>query len=175
MTTVVSAGELPEGAVPVDDLKLARELEQFLFEEAALLDTGRFEDWLACFAADGRYWIPAEPDARDPAETLSIYDEDRSLLAVRIERLRLPTAYVFEPPASTVHAVSNVQCWHDGAAAYVTRSKLVMVEHRDEMRRTFAATVTHRLVREAGALRIALKRVDLIDCDATHEFMTVPF
>jgi 3-phenylpropionate/cinnamic acid dioxygenase small subunit len=162
------------GPAPIEDPKLARELEQFLFEEAALLDAGRFEDWLACFAADGRYWVPAELDADDPDETIAIFDEDRALLAVRIDRLRRPNAYAFEPPPRTVHIVSNVQCWRDGAA-YVTRSKLLMAEYRNETRRYFAATVTHRLVREAGTLRIALKRVDLIDCDATHEFMTVPF
>ncbi len=162
------------GAAPIDDLKLARELEQFLFEEAALLDAGRFEDWLACFAADGRYWVPAEPGAEDPDQSLSIFDEDRALLAVRVDRLRLPNAYAFEPPARTAHAVSNIQCWRDGAT-YVIRSKLLMAEYRNETRRYFAATVTHRLVRDAGALRIALKRVDLIDCDATHEFMAVPF
>jgi benzoate/toluate 1,2-dioxygenase beta subunit len=73
-----------------------------------------------------------------------------------------------------VRVVSNIQCWRDGAA-YLTRSKLLMAEYRNETRRYFAATVTHRLVRDARALRIALKRVDLVDCDATHEFMTVPF
>jgi benzoate/toluate 1,2-dioxygenase beta subunit len=162
------------GAVPVEDPKLVRELEQFLFEEAALLDAGRFEDWLACFAASGRYWVPAEPGADDPDRTISIFDEDRALLAVRLDRLRRPNAYAFDPPPRTVHVVSNVQCWRAGAA-YLTRSKLLMAEYRNEARRYFAATVAHRLVREAGALRIALKRVDLIDCDATHEFMTVPF
>ena len=161
------------GAAPIDDLKLARELEQFLFEEAALLDAGRFADWLACFAAECRYWVPVEPDADDPDQSLSIYDEDRALLAVRVDRLRRPNAYAFDPPPRTVHVVSNIQCWRDGAI-YVIRSKLLMAEHRNETRRYFAATVTHRLVREAGVLRIALKRVDLIDCDAAHEFMTVP-
>ena len=162
------------GATAIDDPKVARELEQFLFAEAALLDAGRFEDWLACFAADGRYWVPAEPDAETPDTTLSIYDEDRTLLSVRIEKLRLPNAYASEPAARTVHVISNVQCWRDGAA-YLVRSKLLMAEYRNETRRYFAASVMHRLVRESGALRIALKRVDLIDCDATHEFMTVPF
>ena len=162
------------GAVPVDEPKLVRELEQFLYEEAALLDAGRFADWLACFAADGRYWVPAEPGAQDPDTTIAIFDEDRALLAVRIDKLSRPDAYASEAPTRTVHVVTNIQCWRDGAA-YLTRSKLLMAEYRGETRRYFAASVTHRLVREAGVLRIALKRVDLIDCDATHAFMTVPF
>ncbi len=162
------------GALPVEDPKLARELEQFLFAEAALLDAGRFEDWLALFAADGRYWVPAEPDAADPDTTISIFDDGRELLSVRVDRLRRPDAYVVEPPPRTAHVVSNIQCWRDGAA-YLTRYKLLMAEYRSETRRYFAATVMHRLVRDGGALRIVVKRVDLIDCAATHEFMTVPF
>ena len=29
-------------------------------DEAALLDAGRFDDWLALFADDGRYWVPLQ-------------------------------------------------------------------------------------------------------------------
>jgi benzoate/toluate 1,2-dioxygenase beta subunit len=160
---------------PISDPQRAREIEQFLFEEAALLDTGRFEDWLALFAADGRYWVPGQPDATDPNASLSIVDEDRALLAVRIARLRQPRSYAFEPAPRTVHLVGNVRCWDVPEGAILVRSALLMAEYRADVRRQFAATVTHWLVREAGVLRIALKRVDLIDCDATHELMTVPF
>ena len=43
-----------------------RELATSSPHEAALLDAGRFDDWLALFADDGRYWVPlqgaAQPD-----------------------------------------------------------------------------------------------------------------
>jgi benzoate/toluate 1,2-dioxygenase beta subunit len=162
-------------AVPVGDPALARELEQFLFHEAALLDAGKFEDWLGLFAADSRYWVPGQPDAVDPDESVSIFDEDRALLAVRIDRLRHPHSFASEPPTRTVHVVTNVQSWRAPDGAFLVRSKLLMAEYRNATRRYFAATVSHRLVRDAGALRIALKRVDLIDCDGIHEFMTVAF
>ena len=32
--------------------------EDFVAEEAALLDAGRFDDWLSLFAPDGHYWVP---------------------------------------------------------------------------------------------------------------------
>jgi benzoate/toluate 1,2-dioxygenase beta subunit len=165
----------PDGAAPIDDIALARAIEQFLFDEAALLDAGRFEDWLALFAADGRYWVPGEPAAVDPDETLSIIDEDRALLAVRIDRLRRPRAYAAEPLPRTARLVGNVRCWSDGADGCLVRSTLMMAEYRDGTRRQFAAAVAHRLRRQGDGFRIALKRVELIDCDAVHEFMTVPF
>jgi benzoate/toluate 1,2-dioxygenase beta subunit len=160
---------------PIADPVRARDLEQFLFEEAALLDAQKFEDWLGLFAADGRYWVPGQPGATDPNASLSIVDEDRALLVVRIARLRQPRAYAVEPAPRTVHMVGNVRGWDTPEGAILVRSVLLMAEYRAEARRQFGAAVTHWLVREAGALRIALKRVDLIDCDATHELMTVPF
>ena len=33
-----------------------REIEQFLFREARLIDELRLEEWLALFAGDGVYW-----------------------------------------------------------------------------------------------------------------------
>jgi ethylbenzene dioxygenase subunit beta len=165
----------PAQAAPIDDPALARALEQFLFHEAALLDDGRFEDWLALFATDGRYWVPGQPDATDPDASIAIFDEDRALLAVRIARLRQPRSYAFEPPPRTVHQIGNVQSWRAVDGACLVRSTLIMAEYRRNTRRLFAATVHHRLVGVGADRRIALKRVDLIDCDATHEFMTVMF
>jgi hypothetical protein len=57
----------------------------------------------------------------------------------------------------------------------VTRSKLVMVEYRRNAQRLFAATCRHRLVLRAGAIRIASKRVDLVNCDAELEGLVLPF
>ncbi|HJZ18253.1 MAG TPA: aromatic-ring-hydroxylating dioxygenase subunit beta, partial [Stellaceae bacterium] len=37
--------------------ELIREVEQFLYREARLLDERRFHEWLALFADDVRYWM----------------------------------------------------------------------------------------------------------------------
>jgi hypothetical protein len=39
----------------------------------------------------------------------------------------------------------------------------------------FAGTYFHRLVVRESALRIAMKRVDLVNCDAALEGLLVPF
>ncbi len=56
---------------------LRAEAEAFLVAEARLLDSGRFEEWLALFAEDGFYWIPAAPGQSDPLNHLSILYEDK--------------------------------------------------------------------------------------------------
>ena len=50
-----------------------------------------------------------------------------------------------------------------------------MVEARRDARRVFAGTTWHRLKSEGGGFRIRWKRVDLVDCDAVHEGISVPF
>jgi hypothetical protein len=42
------------------DPALERELGDLVAHEAALLDARRFDDWLALFAPDGRYWVPLQ-------------------------------------------------------------------------------------------------------------------
>src|ERR1700739_2546463 len=57
--------------------------EQFLMHEARLLDESKFDDWLALFTADAWYWVPSEPDQRDPQQTVSLIYDDRRLLEAR--------------------------------------------------------------------------------------------
>ena len=42
---------------PVADPNLIREVEQFLYREARLLDERRFHDWLQLLTDDIRYWM----------------------------------------------------------------------------------------------------------------------
>jgi hypothetical protein len=58
--------------------------EQFLLQEARLLDDGKFDDWLALFALEAWYWVPSEPNQADPVETVSLIYDDRRLLETRV-------------------------------------------------------------------------------------------
>ena len=42
---------------PLTDDRLIREVEQFLYREARLLDSRRFREWLELFTEDVRYWM----------------------------------------------------------------------------------------------------------------------
>jgi benzoate/toluate 1,2-dioxygenase beta subunit len=160
----------------LDDLLLVREIEEFLFHEARLLDERRFEDWMTLFTEDGIYWVPALPGQTAATDQVSIFHDDRELMEVRIRRLRHPHNYAQAPPSRTRHLVGNVVVEDvDGHGEIHVRSSLVMAEFRADEQRLFAAECRHRLRRVDGALRIAWKRVDLVDCDAPHGHMSVPF
>jgi ethylbenzene dioxygenase subunit beta len=144
--------------------------EQFLYHEARLLDTQRFEEWLALFAEDATYWVPLEREQKDPYETSSIIHDDRTLLELRVKQLRHPRAHARVPLARTVHQVSNVMVLGEPDGEVRVGSALQVVEFRNERQRHYGALVEHRLRHhkdpKAGAtFRIAHKRVDLVNCE----------
>jgi benzoate/toluate 1,2-dioxygenase beta subunit len=150
---------------------MVNELEAFVLHEARLLDERRFGEWLALFAEDGVYWVPTLPGQRSPEEALSLVYETRALLALRVERLQRADVHVQTPPSRTVHHVSAIEL----AESLEVRSALIVAECRAGETRWFAGRVLHRLRRDAQGLRIVLKRVDLIDSEAPHRALAVPF
>jgi benzoate/toluate 1,2-dioxygenase beta subunit len=145
------------------------EVEQFLYQEARLLDGGRLDEWLALFTEDATYWVPLEAGQRDPDGTSSLLYDDRRLLEVRVRQARHPRAHARVPAPRTVHQVGNVQVLADDGRELTVGSSLVMVEYRAERQRVWGATVEHRLRRTPGGLRIAAKRVDLVNSEAELE------
>jgi 3-phenylpropionate/cinnamic acid dioxygenase small subunit len=151
------------------------ECEAVLVGEAQLLDEGRFEDWLALFTGDAWYWVPSEPDQDSPLTTVSLMYDDRKLLETRVRRLSSPRMHAQEPRSRTSRIVANVTMHERRPAAARVRSKFMMVEYRRGEQRLFAGTSFHELVRTDGGLRIASKRVDLVNCDAPMDGLVVPF
>jgi 3-phenylpropionate/cinnamic acid dioxygenase small subunit len=149
--------------------------EQFVLHEARLLDEAKFEDWLALFTLDGWYWVPSEPNQANPHDTVSLIYDDRRLLETRIRRLASPRMYSQEPRSRTSRMVGNVSIEDVEGRAATVRSKFVMIEYRREQQRLFTGTAWHRLVQIDGAIRIAWKRVDLVNCDAPLDGITQPF
>jgi 3-phenylpropionate/cinnamic acid dioxygenase small subunit len=158
----------------VEALDLHR-CERFLQHEARLLDEGKFDEWLALFTADGSYWVPSEPDQDNPHDTVSLIYDDRRLLETRVRRLASPRIYSQEPRSRTSRIIANISIEDSHADTCTVRSKFVMIEYRRESQRLFAGTTFHRLVQADGGIRIASKRVDLVNCDAPLDGIVVPF
>lgn len=98
------------------DADIEREVTQFLYFEARLLDERRFEEWVELFADDTRYWMPVRYNrlAREMhLETaqrgeIANFDEDKKSLGQRVARLRTGMAWAEDPPSRTRHLVTNV-------------------------------------------------------------------
>jgi 3-phenylpropionate/cinnamic acid dioxygenase small subunit len=160
----------------VQDRLDVRQCEDFLVHEARLLDEARFDEWLALFSADACYWVPSEPDQASPRDTVSLMYDDRRLLETRVRRLASPRIYSQEPRSRTSRIVTNVSLAEaDADGGSLVRSKFVLIEYRREQQRLFGGTYFHRLIVRDGAIRIAMKRVDLVNCDAPMDGLVIPF
>ena len=139
--------------------------EEFLYHEARLLDTQRYEEWLALFTDDATYWVPLEQGQKDPYETSSIIHDDRTLLELRVKQMRHPRAHARQPMARTVHQVGNVVQLGQENGELQIGSTLTVVEFRNEKQRVYGALVEHRLRPQGNTFRIARKRVDLVNSE----------
>lgn len=149
-----------------------RELIDFVYAEARLLDELRFEDWLNLYTEDGYYWMPLAHGQTDPKLHASLMYEDKLLLRVRVERLAGQRTFSQQPKSRCHHLLQapTVEHGHPDAAPeegrHVVRTAFHYVETRQDMQTLYAGWATHHLVEQGGALRIRLKRVDLVNCDA---------
>jgi 3-phenylpropionate/cinnamic acid dioxygenase small subunit len=150
--------------------------EAFLFAEARLLDERRFRDWMALFAEDGSYWVPAVADQESPFNQVSLFYDDRDLMKTRVDRLEHPRIHVQTPPSRTAHLIGNVilDQADDAKGEYAVSSTVIMVEYREDNQRIFAGRQIHTLRRTADGFRIVQKRVNLVNCDSAFEAMAVP-
>jgi len=149
--------------------------EQFLYHEARLLDTQQYEAWLELFTDDATYWVPLEREQKDPFETSSIIHDDRTLLGLRVKQARHPRAHARLPLARTAHQVGNVLVLKEDEPELVVASTLTLVEFRAERQRVWGALVEHRLRRTPAGLRIAHKRVDLVNSEGELDGIAILF
>src|SRR5438132_13177820 len=110
-----------------------REVEQFLYREARLLDERRFHEWLALFTDDVHYWMGARAnryprsskaisilspnrsveDDHTRSDELSILAETKETLAGRVARLETGMAWAEHLPSRTSQLISNVDVADD--------------------------------------------------------------
>lgn len=156
-------GEIPADRIPSREVIDA--VTRLLYLEARLLDQRRLREWLALFANDGAYWIPADIDIRDPRTTVSWEFNDRRRLEERIERLETSRAYSQMPPTRTVHALSNIEVMTAESASVNVLCNFQIQTRRGGDTTPRCGWCGYVLRHEANGWRIVLKRVNLFDAD----------
>lgn len=150
----------------------ASQLVSFVMDEARALNERRYDDWLALFDSDGRYWVPLQGAAQpDEPGHASLADEDRILLDIRIERLRNPRAHSMERGVSSLHVLQppQVEDAEPDCSDYRVVTPFTYAEVKGERQTLLVGTWRHRLRLKDGRLKIVLKRVDLLNAGAAHE------
>lgn len=111
-------------------------VEQLLYHEAHLLDSGLFHDWLKLMAPELRYWapvraeVPRRQEREDESNRLPLFDETKASLGLRISRLDTGLAWVEIPPTRTRRFISNITAEsHDDGLVRV-RSNFMLFRSR---------------------------------------------
>ena len=143
-------------------------LIDFIYDEARMIDEGRLGEWLGLWAEGGIYWMPLDPDAEDPKLVTALMYEDDFLRKLRVERLEGARTFSQKPRSRCHHVLQRpfVDLIDHEAGVFVTHTSFHYVETRLDEQFLLAATARHELVLENGALRIKLKRVDLLNPEA---------
>jgi 3-phenylpropionate/cinnamic acid dioxygenase small subunit len=168
-TDAPAAGLLPASGSGTD---LQREVEQFLYRQAELLDGKHWQAWIDLFDERGVYWMPVTREQTEWEGSPSIFAEDKLMMEIRKGRVSHPNAWSQAPMWETNHLVSHVSLESADGATVQVRSRFHMMELRRDQVRHFGGSYRHTLVRDAsGALRIRLQRVDLFNGQAPFEYV----
>jgi p-cumate 2,3-dioxygenase subunit beta len=138
------------------------EIEEFLIDEAALLDEWRLEEWLALMAPDARYLVPPldAPDA-DHRDTLFLIADDRRTVASRVRQLLSGTTWAENPRSRTRRLITNVRLLAvDNSEARVTANFAVW-RFQHEQSDVYVGQYRHVLVRGPSGLLFRERRAVL--------------
>jgi 3-phenylpropionate/cinnamic acid dioxygenase small subunit len=163
--------------------EVIREIEQFLYLEARLLDGRQFHQWLELFTDDARYWIPMrsnrypitskaisildgssyEEGELTREDELAIMDETKESLDRRIARLDTGMAWAEDPPSRTRHFISNIEVYPgDTESELKVYSNFIMYRTRAETEQDFYVGSREDILRKVGnAWKIAYRKVVL--------------
>jgi 3-phenylpropionate/cinnamic acid dioxygenase small subunit len=164
------AQPLPPRSVVRVEADLQRQVEQFLFYQAELLDTKSWRAYIDLFAEEGVYWMPARPEQTEWVDSPSIFAEDRDLMSVRMGRITHPNAWSQAPLWETNHVLGNVVIEELAETRIRVRSRFQVLELRRDLLRSFAGVYRHTLLRRGEDFKIELQRVDLMNAQAPFDY-----
>lgn len=146
----------------------ADSLAAFAYDEARLIDERRLDEWYELFADDGIYWMPLSRGQPDGINHTSLFYEDKLLLRIRIERLKNPRSFSQHRPSHCQHVLQppRVVSCDEAQGLYVLRTPFLYVEAQADAQLLLAGVGWLHLVRAGAQLKIRLKKVELVNCDA---------
>jgi biphenyl 2,3-dioxygenase subunit beta len=144
------------------------QLEHFYYEEAAMLDERRFEEWVDLFTDDTHYWMPIrrtrtlnELDKEFSAPGgMAYFDDDKAMLETRVRKLGTGYAWAEDPPSRTRHNVNNVRVVEDRGDELVVETNFHLYRTRlNSEEDTWIGLRRDTLRRVDGSFKIADRKI----------------
>ena len=157
-------------------LLLKEEIEQFLYQEAELLDERRFDDWLALLTEDVRYYMPMRRNVKFSeldreftrrGKDINWFDEGKDTLTRRVNQILTGIHWAEEPLSRICHMVSNVQVLQTRPSVskpqeVSVKSRFMIYRNRVETETDFFVGKREDLLRKIdGGWNIAQRRIIL--------------
>ena len=146
------------------------DVEDFLFEEAALLDDWKLDQWLELFEEGASYWVPpaGSKDDVEPGTTLFYVADDWFRLTERVKRLGKRTAHVEFPHSRLRHLVSNVRILGGNDQSFRTTSNFVTYRSKGGQTETYLGHHIYEMCVVDGNIRIKHK-TSFLDVDNIND------
>ncbi|HQT45914.1 MAG: benzoate 1,2-dioxygenase small subunit [Acidocella sp. 20-63-7] len=140
--------------------------QDFLYQESRYLDNKDWDSWLALYAPDAEFWMPAwtEDDrlTTDPQKEISlIYYPDRNGLEDRVFRIRTERSSATIPDTRTSHNITNVEIIEQNTETMKLRFNWFTLSHRYKATDTYFGTSFYTLDISGDAPIITHKKVVL--------------
>lgn len=167
LSTHEPTGTTPRLQTPVP-LELRVAVQDFLYDEAELLDSRQFEQWYDLLADDIEYFAPLRVTRRvgnpDIVDEIGHFDENKASLGLRVRKLGTDVGWAEDPPSLTRRFVTNIRAeWGDRPDELKVRSYLLLFRSRgDRGHHDLLAGVRHDVLRTVlNGFRIARRRIVL--------------
>ena len=166
MTSMLNNATAPG---PVPDGFDRWEVEQFIYREARHADESDYDAWEALWTDDALYWVPAA-STNDPSREMSVIYDNRSRIATRLKQIRTGKRYAQSPPSNLRRLLSNIEFLggranSNGGVDLEVGANFMVLESRARGTHLWGGRVTYRVRRQDGELRLAYKKVVLVDND----------
>ena len=154
----------------VEKMLLKCQFEQWLYDEAQLLDDIEFDDWFDLMHSSLRYQMPVRVNKEgverpDYSTDMFTFNDDIELLKLRVDRLKTDYAWAEIPPSRTRRFVSNVRVkdYIEGEKA-VVKSYLLIYRSRstDIQHDLISGERNDEFIFEEGKWKLS-KRIFIVD------------
>ena len=149
-----------------------RTVEEFIYDEAELLDDWRLPEWAELYTEDSIYEVTslasATPRTDDAKETLFLIADRIDRIRGRASRLMKSTAHAEYPRSKTRHMVSNVRVREIDGDTIRARANFVVFRTKEDTTTSYPGEYHYVLKNTEEGLRILQKRI-ILDLNSLYE------
>ena len=157
-------------------LLLKQEIEDFLYQEAELLDERRYEEWLDLLCEDIRYYMPMRRNVKfgeldreftREGQDINWFDEGKDTLTRRVKQILTGVHWAEEPHSRICHMVSNIQVLEANPSAsepteVKIKSRFLVYRNRMQTETDFLVGKREDILRKVnGGWNIAQRKIIL--------------